>query len=266
MQGIRTVALATAASGALLAGCSGYGPRLTEERVLTADYDAPRPVRIESANGSVEVRRSDAPVIRVDATLYSRNLERLADAVVVLERDPEGVVIAVEWPGTRLGSEGCDMLISLPRATTLSVSTSNDHVFIDGVADEVDVRTSNDSVEIRDVPGRVDVRTSNDDVTVLGAGGPVDVQTSNDHVEVLLTRDNPGPVRISTSNSGVELSVGRAFSGILIADTSNGDIEVDGFWDRRERGGNSAELTFDREGEVSRIATSNADVEIEVRE
>ena len=261
-----TGAVLAAAAGAMLAGCGAYGPRHTEARVLTASYDAPRPVLIESANGSIEVRRSNEPLIRVDAELFSRNLERLADAVVVLERDADGVVISVDWPGTRLGSEGCDMRISLPRATRLTVRTSNDHVFVDGVADEVEVRTSNDHVEIRDVPGRVDVRTSNDDVTVLGVGGPVDVKTSNDGVEVVLTHDNTGPVRIATSNGGVELSVGRAFGGVLIADTSNGDVEVSGFWDRRERAGDSAELTFDRDGEASRVTTSNGDVRIEVRE
>lgn len=259
---ITLVLLASAALG----GCVsiGGGPRYKEDRVLTADHQPGRDLSVESANGTVVVRRSLDGRVRVDARLRSDRLERLAEARLVLEGDSRRLSLRVRWPGERRGREGADLTVSLPDARLVTVRTSNDDIVLDRVGERADLRTSNDEIRVTDLPGELIARTSNDEIVVRGAGGPVSATTSNDDIVVVLTPDNPGPVRLDTSNDDIELIVGPGFSGALGAATSSGRVRVRGMGRADGAGGKTAELEFGRPGERSTVNTSNGDVEIEI--
>lgn len=262
---VKSLATAAASATLLLSGCAGsWGPTYKEERVLTADVQSPRTLRVESANGSVRVVPWGEPVVRVDARVKSDRLDRLVDTGVAIELDGPDVLVEVLWAGgERRGREGCDLTVRTPAAAEIVIVTSNDEVAVTASGAFVDVTTSNDEIIITE-PGGVVARTSNDNIVIRRASGPVDARTSNDDVVVTLTPDNPGPVFIDTSNDDVELVVGPAFAGTLRATTSNGRVEVEGPGRERSGGETSAELSFDRPGEASVVDTSNGDVEIEI--
>jgi len=270
MTNARTAAIATLLLSGLLAGLLGGcvsiggGPRYKEDRVLTATHQPGRDLSVETANGTVVVRRSLDDRVRVDARLRSDSLERLAEAGLILEGDSHRLSIRVRWPGERRGREGADLTVSLPDARLVTVRTSNDDVVLDRIGERADLRTSNDEIRVTDLPGELIARTSNDEIVVRGAGGPVDAATSNDDIVVVLTPENPGPVRLVTSNDDIELIVGPGFSGTLGAATSNGRVRVRGMGRAYGAGGKSAELEFDRPGERSTVTTSNGDVTVEV--
>lgn len=260
-------AAAAVAVGGALAGCSTPWTRFRDDRVVTLTHHDTGALRVESANGSVRISPGDPALVRVDATLWGPDLDRLGESAVVTEERDGGLYVGVEWAGgVRLNNEGCDFIIAIPAATVVTVRTSNDEIIVDHVGDEVDLTTSDDEVEVLGVPGRVRVVTSNDHVTVRGTLGPVEVTTSNDEVYVELAPGAEGPVELRTSNDDIVLHVGPAFGGRLSAGTSNGRVRVVGDGvivhdtDRRTH----AELEFDHPGGRSTLSTSNSNITIVV--
>ena len=147
---------------------------------------------------------------------------------------------------------GCrsDHHITVPAGTTVTGSTSNGAITIEGLEGVVDVTTSNGAIELNGVSSTVSARTSNGAitgtdllssdlqvttsngrVTLRFAGSPtsVEVSTSNGEIEVTLPDDSP-PYAVITSTSNGEVDIGIRSdpdAGQTIdLRTSNGDISL----------------------------------------
>ena len=233
---------------------------------MAVPHEAGGNLWVESSNGSVVIRGSDAEDVRVRARLRSGDLDRLDAMRVFAERDAEGLRIGVDWPGgERQRNEGCDFTILIPDAAAVVVRTSNDEISLEWVGESADLVTSNDNIVVRGVTGSVRAVTSNDGVRVYGSRGPVEIRTSNDGVRVEMAPSGEGPIDVVTSNDDVEIVVGPGFGGTLRASTSNGRVRVtgDGFRGAGDTG-RSATLEFDLPGEASRVITSNGNVRVRV--
>jgi DUF4097 and DUF4098 domain-containing protein YvlB len=116
--------------------------------------------------------------------------------------------------------------ISVPVGTTVSGSTTNGSITIEGLEGEVDVTTSNGVIELEGVASNVSARTSNGAITGTGLlSTDLEVSTSNGRVTLHFTR-SPTSVEVSTSNGEIEVTLpDDSPPYAVITSTSNGVVD-----------------------------------------
>jgi hypothetical protein len=258
-----------------------------ETRTITSEYRPGMPLRVDTRNGSIEVRRADVPEVRITARLRARTEDRLRGTRIVAGRETDGTLyVGVRWAyERRYGNEGCSFEILVPEASGLRLETSNAPIRVAGTsgtadldtsngeivaedhAGELQARTSNGPIRLRRVGGDVVARTSNGPIEVVEASGPVEADTSNARVVIRLDDAATGPIRAATSNGRIDLDVGAGFRGDLRIETSNGRIRVDP--DRGVRllsmSRDAARIRIGEPGPLSTAVTSNGSVSIRIR-
>ncbi|HEX9864117.1 MAG TPA: DUF4097 family beta strand repeat-containing protein [Acidimicrobiia bacterium] len=117
--------------------------------------------------------------------------------------------------------------ISVPVGTTVTGSTTNGSITIEGLEGVVDVTTSNGAIELDGVASTVSARTSNGAITGTGLlSTDLEVSTSNGRVRLDFTRP-PTSVEVSTSNGEIEVTLPDDSSPYaVITSTSNGVVDV----------------------------------------
>ncbi len=270
----RSLPLALAAAGALLAGAScalADPPMHTKEVGLTIEHVERAPIHVETDNGAIEIVRADVEAVEVTASVASDDLERLDRATVHAVRGADDMLrIYCEWPGTRKSRESCAFCVRLPDAHGVRAETSNGAITVGSLAGPVDAGTSNGAITIEGAHERVRAATSNGSIKIAGATGPVRAETSNGSVRVSLADGCPGPVHADTSNGSIDLEVGPSFAGRLTADTSLGRVTVGPFPEAyavriHTRTKDFAEVEFGEGGEASSLDTSLGSIEVRGR-
>jgi len=112
-------------------GCNAGWTRFRDDRVVTLSHPGAEALRVESVNGSVRVQPGEPALVRVDATLWGPDLDRLSESAIVTEERDGGLYVGISWAGgERKRNEGCDFVIAIPSATTVTVRTSNDEISV----------------------------------------------------------------------------------------------------------------------------------------
>lgn len=289
-RNLTAVAFAGSAAMTLVAcgspGGWGGSPRYNEDRAMTVAHVSGTALRVVNANGSVAATGGDtmADEVRIEATIYSNDTERLAFATLRADRMGDGTLdVRVEWPAPgRQNNEGATIRIYLPEARGVDVRTSNGAIhaeYLGGQANLVSsngkitivghrgavyANSSNGAIRAEAVEGPVDLQTSNGSVVVEHGLGPILVETSNGSVSVQTADGNPGPVRVRTSNGRVDLDLGQGFDGVLKLGTSNAKINVRDVQQARlvESSKNYVELRIGESTEVSAVKTSNGSIRV----
>lgn len=279
-----------AAAGAVLAmgttGCMLSFGVVEEERLYQEVHIEGSGLNVQTKNGSVTITRGGDEV-NILATVRARTDERLAQTQVVVERDSDGLLrIYLKWPDDkRKGNEGCSFEITVPSASGVTVETANGSIKIEDMAGDANLETSNGRIEVRGHDGRVEVHTSNGRLILIQITGDVVARTSNGRIEaqqingVLDARTSnraihaqlapaaAGPVQLHTSNGSIRLEIGLAFGGQMAFKTSHGSISIPDAGDAsyvKSTGRNEADLQFDRQGERSRVTTSNGNITVKI--
>lgn len=295
--GSRLLLVGVMAWAIVLGGCTvtpGMAPLLEREVGQELAWQPGSAVHVQTGNGGIEVVRGEpgSATARIEATLFSESQERLDAATLSARFTDEGAFdVRVEWPDGRAESrEGARMLVIVPDADGLRLTTTNGVITTEGLAGEAVLRASNGSITIyrhkgtvrctttngrirvEECVGDVELRSSNGSITLRDATGPVQVTTTNGRAAVSLADDNVGPVMLRTSNGDATLRVGPGFVGELVLQTGNGGI------DTNLRGLNASVIEMDKRnrrvlrfGEVgestpdSSVRTTNGEIEVSKR-
>ncbi|MHC4607429.1 MAG: DUF4097 family beta strand repeat-containing protein [Planctomycetota bacterium] len=285
----RLLGIALSVFAVLSAGaCHFLSAKYRETRVLEVAAGGPVVLDVQTANGSVKIKKVEGESIRVRASLALQTQERLDGTRVVAEKNEKGEFeVRVAWPeGGRRGNEGCGFVIEVPETKQVRVETSNGAIELSdarGAAElrtsngkvtvlrldgSLDAATSNGKIVVTDVTGDISARSSNGRIRIEAAGGAVSADTSNGGVEVKLAPASPGPINLQTSNGGVAVRVGPGFGGRVKLRTSNGSAKLEGA-EEAEILSSSKKAVHFRLGDGERdssVTTSNGSIRMEVGE
>jgi DUF4097 and DUF4098 domain-containing protein YvlB len=182
-----------------------------------APADARGEVEIVNLAGAVEVSGWDRAEVQVDADLGS-SVERLE-----FRRDGQRTYVKVILPKGRGSSGASDLIVKIPRDSSLSVNTVSADQRIVGVRGGQRLQAVSGGIDTEIGPGELEVKTVSGNILARGKGGG-------------------GSVRATTISGDIQLDdVGRE----LDLNTVSGDMVVRS--DRLERG---------------RIKTTNGDLEL----
>lgn len=247
----------------LVAGCNTFSP-LVERRITLEFPPAQALVSIGTSNGAISVGPGTDDKIVVNALIRARTQERADATTVTATVDAQGVLqIAPQWPGERMGNEGCSLDVAMTSVSELTLVTSNGGLTVNGLGGVLKARTSNGAIKVDGFTGSIDGTTSNGSVTIVGATHGVGVRTSNGGVKVTMAPTSPGPVAIATSNGSIDLSVGQSFAGSLQASTSNGSVSIaaPGATDVQVKKGSGSARFGDGQGSSS-LQSSNGSITV----
>lgn len=139
-----------------------------------------------------------------------------------------------------------NITVTVPRGTSLHVSSGNGEVSVTAAASEARVASGNGKVRVRGIQGRVDASSGNGTVTVDDVTGPVNASSGNGDVsigtvngpvsassgngDILVAMDRltgDGDLEFSSGNGRIEVTVPSDFSAQVSANTGNGRITTD---------------------------------------
>lgn len=253
--------LATAAT--LLPGCTGLGsPKYNRTLTAQATPAAPQAYKISTGNGYIKVLQSTSGAIEISADAALQTPERRDAFSLKAESAGQTFIIEPRWPdGKALSGERCAFTIALPKATALTLQTSNGDVESAGFAGPGAFSTSNGDVIVRGHDGPVTLQTSNGKIEGSGLTASVEAGSSNGEITIAMTGGTTGPVQAQTSNGSIHLTVPATFGGTLTLSTSNGVLNVDADVTSNLKK-NSGTVTFKSPGAPSSLSTSNGSIKV----
>lgn len=251
----RWATIAGALLGTVLAlAASSHAQQLTEEFHQQYPLPSNGSVKINNVNGVIKIAAWDQDQVKVDAVKRAGSAEKMAEARIVVEPEPNSISIATQYPERafeRCNQDACrpavvDYTITVPRGARLQrVRNVNGSVEIAGVRGEVSASSVNGRVSASGLSAASDVSTVNGSVDAafdrFAAGSKV--HSVNGRVTVTLPSDTSADVRASSLNgsirndfgipAGPRSLVGRDLEGRignggpqLRLETVNGGIEI----------------------------------------
>jgi DUF4097 and DUF4098 domain-containing protein YvlB len=200
---------------------------LEETRMLPAPRGS---LAIENENGRTQVigeERGDV-ALKITRAARGESLEdaaRRADEIKVTTRDVSGeLLVEVDVPGRFMLRGKADLEVRVPRATRVSVNSSNGTVHVSGMRAQVRAHSSNGPVRIADIVGDVDVHTSNARVHAECTCGRIVARSSNGKIDL---HDHQGSVDAATSNGAICCQLASVDAQGVVLATSNGRIQLD---------------------------------------
>lgn len=173
-----------------------------EERTL--ETPAPAGLVDIEASGPVTVVGADRADVGIRAEIGATTPERLAQAVIRAEVQPDGSLrVFAEFPEGAKPGEAFIPTVELPRACA-----------------GVRVRTPKGEITLRDAPGDADLESGAGEIRVVSQRGGVVAATQNSRI---LIERPAGSVEATTANAGIEIL--DAPSGVL-AQTTNAAIRL----------------------------------------
>lgn len=230
-----------------------------EQITKTLPADARGEVEIVNVAGSVEVSTWERNEVRVEADL-GRGVEKLD-----FRKDGSRTYIKVVLPRmSTTGGGSSDLIVTVPRDSSLIVNTVSAEQKITGVrgsqrlqavSGDIDTEFGPGDVELKTVSGDIEARgregkgvvratTVSGDLEIHKAGPELDLNTVSGDMLVTLDRLDRG--RIKTTNGNLDLTTALGENARLDAEAINGD------------------LTFNLRGQINAefdIETFNGDIE-----
>jgi DUF4097 and DUF4098 domain-containing protein YvlB len=207
-----------------------WGESQTTEETFVVPAPSGEAISIRNANGRTRVLGEDRNDIQVTVTKTVRAdcedmAAKLLDSIKLQNTESGDVLeIEVQIPRkcTRHGLAHLELRV--PRATRVSLSSTNGKICLEGLDRSVRARTSNGSVSIVEVKGDIDVTTANAKVACRCTDGHLRARSSNGKIEVGSHR---GSVDASTSNGVIKASLEALDAGGVSLTTSNGRIALE---------------------------------------
>lgn len=235
------------------------------ERVARYSPSGPLNVLVSTHSGDVTVRATDSKDVLVTLRATSSKFAYLLDAADVefdrarntltIHTLPKGISFSSK--GLRIGparswfdfgSSDIDVLIEVPRGSSLDVATVSGDTSLIGSLGVVTVKSVSGDVVARDTSDTLDVQTASGDVhsghvlTTLkckSASGDVVCQGAAARTEIysasgdiLLSADQPGKIVVRNVSGNVVVRVARGLAVDISGDTVSGsmgsDIDLDG--------------------------------------
>ncbi len=273
--------------GMFTAGCfaaSSPQAKFKETKTITSPHEATAGLRVTSENGGISVHKADVTEAKIVAQFGCISEERLAECRIVAERKDGVLVVEARFPGGRpQNNESCDIDITLPGATgvtlessngrlkvgglagTARLQTNNGEIRVDGQDGPVTAKSDNGAIEIVGVKGNVEASLHNGRINVVEAAAAVTASTSNGSVTVKLTDGNNKPAKIRSDNGAVKLVLGKSFTGRINCSTSLGSIKIAGVGNAKqtEIKNQSGFVVIGDDKTVSELRTNLGNVEVQ---
>jgi DUF4097 and DUF4098 domain-containing protein YvlB len=186
-----------------------------------SDVQAARQVRVDYANGLLEIRGPKARMFD-----FSRKT-RSVDVSIEL---PSGSQVSADLQVGDVGSAGrlgeCRFKttagnLRLDRTGPARLDTGAGHVSAEGVAGNAEIHTGTGKVRVGEIEGSVVVKNSNGDTEIDSVAGDVRVRAANGAISV----DRAGAgVDAKTANGSICL--GEVVRGAVAIGTASGDLEI----------------------------------------
>ena len=225
---------------------------------LTVPADAR--IAIRNGRGSVKVRASDEPQIRISGTKNvkswnEKDAERISSGVSV-EAVKNGDGYEVRPVNSGDSRVSMDLEISVPKKASVTIRGEKGDITVSGMSKPVSVITTNGDIEIRDTAGDVSIDTRKGDVKVSDTQGNVKLSGRGGEVSISgatggLTIDGEfyGPIRADKIAKGVRFISQRT------------DLTLSQLTGHMEAGSGNLEIS-DAPGNLS-LRTNSYDVSIE---
>ncbi|HZT59932.1 MAG TPA: DUF4097 family beta strand repeat-containing protein [Pyrinomonadaceae bacterium] len=207
-------------------------------------------VEVSSIRGLVEVETAETDVAEVHVVRTARDAEELKQFKVVVEEEPQGLVIRGEQAERNSGSGmGPDVrhrvTLKLPRGVNLSVQSVGGDVKVGDLGGSLTVSSVGGLLTAGDVGGPVEVGGVSGAVSIGRAGQSVEIKSASGDVKVGLavgsldvtgvsgalsasvSKLGPRGVRVSSVSGHVELRFSGELNAELSADNVSGDLSID---------------------------------------
>ena len=227
---------------------------------LTVPSDAR--ITIRNGHGSIKVRSSDEPQIRVAGeknvkAWNEKDAERIASGISVeAVKNGDGYEIRPVNVSSGNSRVSLDLEISVPKKAALTIRGEKGDITVSGMARPVSITTTNGDIEIRDTAGDVTIDTHKGDVKVSDTQGNIKLSGRG------------GEVNISSATGG--LTIDGEFYGPIRADkiakgvrfiSQRTDLTLSQLTGHMEAGSGNLEIS-DAPGNLS-LRTNSYDVSIE---
>ncbi len=223
----------------LVFGISLAGSVVAGEIKETIDAAADGQVDIVNIAGSVEVIGWSSSRVEVTGTLGD-NVEEL-----ILERNGDRVLVKVKVPRNSRGRISSDLVVQIPRKSSVEVSTVSADIEVEGVMGEQSLQS---------VSGDIDTEAGEHDVACESVSGDIEITGESNDAET----------SAGTVSGDITLS---NLSGAVEAETVSGDVIIDGgTFDRATAEAVNGDIRFLaglRKGGKLAVESVNGDVDIE---
>lgn len=255
--------------------------RVSEEFNQTYPLSADGRVSLKNINGSVRVTAWDRNEVRVEATKWAYNAQRLAEAKIQIEATAGAIRINTEYPQKSLtwnhgdGDEhynnpaSVEYVLSVPRTASIDkIDLINGDLNIEGVSGEIKASSINGEVTGKNLVGEVHLSTINGrlgfEFDSTAQSRQVDLGSVNGAVDLTIASDAEAEITASTVhgliNNDLGLTVkkgkhvGRSLAGSLGRGGSlielknvNGSIRIERANDGRRQSTVTNKLSEDRD-------------------
>lgn len=212
------VAIITAASAVMAQ------ERVQEEFHQTYQLSPQGRVQLENINGSVRITGWDRNEVKVDAVKWAYLTERLNEAQIVVDANPESVRISTRYPdreqnftddrvGRRNNPATVEYTLFVPRGARIdSVELINGDLQIEGLSNDVRASSINGHVSARGLVGEAKLSTINGNLEAtfnqLDASKSIALTSVNGNVTITIPSDANATLRASSVHGGINNDFG----------------------------------------------------------
>ena len=200
---------------------------------------------VNNFGGSITVKAWNQSTVRVQADHSERDQ---------IEISAGPTVVSVRSAGRRGTPHSVDYIISVPAATSLTLSGVYTDITIEGVTGEVSAESVQGEIICRGGSGNVSLRSVEGALTLEKARGRIDLNTVNDNITVT---DVTGDVTAESVDGDIELS--NVESSNIDLTTVDGGVSYDG---TIKDGGHYSLSTHDGDVEIGIAQGANATVSV----
>lgn len=188
-----------------------------QDRIAVNLTDPTRPVNVRASllNGGITVRTGDSKEVIVEARV--RDEERSGRSRGSMKRIPmtsTGLSVEEENNQVRIGTDSVqrtiDLIITVPRQTSLKLNTTNDG-----------------DIRVTGVEGEIDVNNTNGEVHLTGVSGSVVAHALNGEIKVTMMRVDPKPMAFSSLNGDIDVTFPADLKANISVRSDNGEVLSD---------------------------------------
>lgn len=249
-------AFAVLPAAALLTACDirleSQGQTVHEEKRFKVS--ATPDVRLNTFDGSIEVRSWDKPEVLVEIEKRGPTEEAIAQLQVTSQQDGNRVEVEVKKPaganeffGFGRYSPSARLVVTLPQQSNLVARSGDGSIRAERVRGRLELRTGDGSIHATEVSGDLTCHTGDGSVTLDDAEGRLELETGDGGVNVrgrfgavklhtgdgsIVFRAEPGSVMtddwsVTTGDGGVTMYLPADFAAEIDAHTGDGGVRSD---------------------------------------
>jgi DUF4097 and DUF4098 domain-containing protein YvlB len=213
------------AAALLVVSCSNvehWGPKVRRERQveLSASMQAGSALRVNIRNGPISVQGTDADGCHLTAKIQvhaasKEKAQEFAEAIQLrLQQTSDGLEVITDAPPTGgVGEYSVSLTLSVPRRTSLKLTTGEGELRISNIEGSIEAVTSNGDVQVENIKGDLRLKSYDGAITCMQVGaGAVDLYTTH------------GDARLSQAKAttcAIESADGLAYAADVQAESMN---------------------------------------------